>query len=111
MPGKNIFSSLLERQRTNLNTITIINDVATIVSAVGRTLVEDFLLPKAAMLTTTDIAIGTRPIAGNGLAVTTPEGIKRARAGTKVTMVTMRRVRSGRPLEVLDELAMSVGCF
>jgi hypothetical protein len=96
-------------RRTNLNTITIINDDATTVSAVGLILVEDFLLAKAAILTTTDIAIGTRPMAGNGLAVTTPEGIKRARAGTKATMVMMRRVRSGRPLEVLEGLAISVG--
>jgi hypothetical protein len=84
--------------------------VATITSAVGLTLVEDFLLAKAAMLTTADIAIGTRPMAGNGLAVTTPEGIRRARAGIMATMVTMRRVRSGRPLEVLEGLSMSFGC-
>jgi hypothetical protein len=81
-------------------------------SAIGLILDEDFLLPKAAMLITRDIAIGTRPMAGNGLAVTTPEGIKRARAGTKATMVIIRRVRSGRrPLEVLGGLAMLVVCI
>jgi hypothetical protein len=109
--GNKSLQSFLEMRRTNLNTITIINDDATTVSAVGLILVEGFLLAKAAMLTTTDIAIGTRPMAGNGLAVTTPEGIKRARAGTKATMVMMRRVRSGQPLEVLEELAMSALCL
>ena len=81
-------------------------------SAIGLIIDEHFLPPKAAMLTTRDIAIGTRPMAGNGLAVTTPEGIKRARAGIKATMVMIRRVRSGRrPLEGLEGLAMLVVCI
>jgi hypothetical protein len=112
--GKTTSSSLSFPQEwltTHLKTITTINDAATIVSAVGLILTEDFLLVKAARLTTSDIAIGTRPMAGNGLAVTTPDGIKRARAGTKAMIVVMRRARSGRPLEVPEGLAMMIVCI
>jgi hypothetical protein len=96
---------------THLKTITTINDAATIVSAVGLILTEDFLLVKAAKLTTSDSAIGTRPMAGNGLAVTTPDGIKRARAGIKAIIVVMRRARSDRPLGVPEGLTMMIVCI
>jgi len=91
--------------------MTVINDNATTVSAVGLILTEDLLLVNAAMLTTTDMAMGTRPMAGSGLAVTMPEGIKRARAGIMEKIVTMRRLRSERRSEGIDSLSGSIFAF
>jgi len=70
------------------------NDAATIRSAVGLVLIEDFLLVKAAKLTARDMAIGTKPRAGRALPVRTPAANKRGKAGAMAAMVTMRRVRS-----------------